>query len=372
MLNSRKKLFFIAFSLILTAFASSQGAASDVYRVSNVEVDATASTAVRAREEAILDGHATALNRLLRRLSLPEDWPRLPKLSGKDARLLSIGYSMSQVSNSATRYLGRISVRFVPQRVQELLRKQNISFGDVQASSALVVPVYDLSNGRRLVWDNQNIWRTAWDRPDIGENLTPFALPIGDIDDILSLPAKAAGIKNRGGLFQLAKRYNANRILFAHAKLEKVNWKGGVGYALKVKLYLMTERSNPASDEVMQFAVSGADDPEVLARRGVSDILRMTGIAWKRRIIIHHDEASEHEATIKFRSLLEWQRVRKLLDSVPVLKDLQILRLDNNSALLKLNFTGSQEVLSLALRQKNIELITTEDNETPWQLKVKK
>lgn len=367
-----RKRYYIIGAIFALFVWSAPARGGDVYSVSNIEVDATASTAVRARQVAILDGHAAALNRLLRRLTLPEDWVRLPRLSGKDARLLSIGYSMTQERNSATRYFGRISVRFVPQRIQALLGEQDIPFGDVQIRSALVIPVYDLPNGRRLVWDSQNIWRTAWGRPDISESLTPFTLPVGNIEDILALPAKAARINNRGGLFQLAKRYNANRILFAHAKLEKVNWKGGVGYAISVKLHLLKDRANPDSDEVMHFALSGDKDPKALVVRSVDDILRMTGIAWKQRIIVHHGEASEHEVAINFKSLLEWQKVRKLLDDVSVLKGYQVLRIGNNSALLKLNFTGSPDILSVALKQNKIELIIPEDEEEVWQLKLKK
>ena len=261
-----------AFFAFFAFFAVGAASASSVYSVSNIEVDATASTAVRARSSAILDGHASALNRLLRRLTLPEDWTRLPRLSGADAQLLAIGYSTTQERRSATRYVGRISVRFVVPRIQSLLRQNNIPFGDVQTSAALVIPVYDLPNGRRLIWQNQNIWRSAWGRPDIGESLTPFVLPVGNLEDIRNLPTRAASVNNRAALFRLARRYNVRRVLLAHAKLEQVNWKGGSGYALRVQLNILNDRQNTSSDEEISFAISGNNKPKALMERGVDDV----------------------------------------------------------------------------------------------------
>lgn len=362
----------LSISIILPLIFSFEAQSADVYRVSNIEVEATASSAVRARQAAIFEGHAAALKVLLHRITLPEDWTRLPRLSGKEAQLLAIGYTMAEERNSSTNYIGRISVRFVASRVQNILKENDIPFGDVQSSPTLVVPVYDLPNGRRLVWDNKNVWREAWARPDIGESLTPFILPVGDLDDIVILPARSASVKNRAALFKLAKRYKAKRVLLAHAKLGEVNFKGQKSYALGVKLNVLTDKNNSASDEVMNFAISSNDGPIKLARLGVDDVLRMTGITWKRRIIIHHNEVNEREVGITFRSLLEWQKIRKLLDSISVISEYQVHRLDSKNALLLFNYSGSKEILSLALKQKNLELVFDDDEGEPWQLKLRK
>ncbi len=366
-------LLLFCLLLFLAALPSGSALAGDVYSVSGVDVEATASTAVRARQAAILEGHSIALTRLLQRLTLPEDWGKLPRLAGKDAQLLSLGYSTAGERRSATRYLGQISVRFVAERIQELLKENNIPFGDVQTSPVLVIPVYDLPNGRRLIWENQNIWRAAWGRPDIGESLTPFILPVGDLEDIQALPTRAASVNNRGALFRLARRYNVRRVLLAHAKLEEVDWKGTSGYALSVRLSILNDRQNTSGDESMTFAVSGAasgkNSGEALVQQGVDNILQMTGISWKRRIIVYSNEASSHEVRLNFNSLLEWQRVRRLLDEVSVLTNYQILRLDNKSALLVFNYSGSKDILSIALKQKNLELTLTEEEDEPWILK---
>ena len=348
-----------------------------VYRVSGVEVEARASTAVFARQTAILDGHAEALIRLLRRLTLPEDWPNLPVLSGKDAQLLSVGYVASEEKNSATRYIGRISVRFEPDRIRTLLKHNNIPFGDIQISPVLVIPVYDLPNGRRVVWENQNVWRAAWSRPDIGESLTPFILPVGDIEDIIALPSRAARRENRNALFRVAARYNARRVLLAHARLIQINVGGKRGYALSVTLDVLSPGDGSA-DEQVAFSVSGSNRPKQLMNRGVNDILSMTGIAWKRRVIVHHDENAQREVMVSFESLQEWGRLRKKLDSVSVLKKYEVRRIDGNSALLAIDYSGSPDILALALAQQNVDLVFSKEDEEQaeeddlWQIKLRK
>ena len=357
--------------------ATARADATKVYRVSGVEVEARASTAVFARRAAILDGHAEALRRLLRRLTLPEDWPNLPALSGKDAQLLSVGYVASEEKNSTTRYIGRISVRFDPERIRRLLKHNNIPFGDVQISPALVIPVYDLPNGRRVVWENQNIWRQAWSRPDIGESLTPFILPVGDIEDIITLPSRAAQRENRKALFRIAARYNAQRVLLAHARLVQVNVGGQRGYALGVTLDVLSPGDGEA-DEQVAFSVSGSNRPKQLMNRGVNDILSMTGIAWKRRVIVHHDEVGQREVVVSFESLQEWGRLRKKLDNVSILKKYEVRRIDGHSALLAIDYSGSPDILALALAQQNVDLIFSKDDEDKakeddlWQIRLRK
>ena len=185
-----------------------------------------------------------------------------------------------------------------------------------------MIPVYDLPNGRRVVWENQNIWRQAWSRPDIGESLTPFILPVGDIEDIIALPSRAAQRENRKALFRIAARYNAQRVLLAHARLVQVNVGGQRGYALGVTLDVLSPGGGEA-DEQVAFSVSGSNRPKQLMNRGVNDILSMTGIAWKRRVIVHHDEVGQREVVVSFESLQEWGRLRKKLDNVSILKNMK-------------------------------------------------
>ncbi len=376
-MNSIIAIIIIALGLCAAAFGAEGARAAGVYQVSGVEVEAHASTAVRARQTAIEVGHATALTLLLRRLTLPEDWPLLPVLAGKDAQLLSVGYAATQEKNSTTRYVGQISVRFAPERVRSLLQQNDIPFGDVQTSPALVIPVYDLPNGRRVVWENQNIWRAAWSRPDIGESLTPFILPVGDIEDIVALPSRAASRENRNALFRTAARYNASRVLLAHARLVRVDVRGQRGYALSVTLDALTPGDGSA-DERVSFSVSGGRNPKQLMNRGVDDILRMMGITWKRRIIVYHDEDGQREVKVGFESLEEWGLLRKKLDNVPILKNYEIRRIDGNSALLAIDYSGSPNILALALAQQDIELIfpqELDDSETKdglWRIQLRK
>ena len=80
--------FAVVLVLVVLYAATARADAAKVYRVSGVEVEARASTAVFARRAAILDGHAEALRRLLRRLTLPEDWPEFAGAFGQGCAII--------------------------------------------------------------------------------------------------------------------------------------------------------------------------------------------------------------------------------------------------------------------------------------------
>ena len=344
--------------------------ANQVYTVSNIQVDARAASATNARQVAIWEAHAIGLKRLLRRLTLPEDWQRLPNISGKDALKFSISYAADEERNSATRYIGRISVRFIPDKVRAVLEQSQIPFGDVQISPILVIPIFDLPNARRLIWDEENAWRKAWERSDIGEALTPFILPVGDIEDIQIVPRGIALLEQRERLFQLAKRYRAHRVLLAFAQLTEIELKGKTSYALGVKLDLLSARGD--RDEQMQFETSSIKDVASLNANAVESILRMTALAWKRQVIVYHDESSTNEIIVHFDSIGEWQNILSLLNQVPILKNYQIKRIDNQSAQIEISHFGTKDVFALALKQKNFILTIDEDEDELWQIRLRK
>ena len=69
---------------LLTLPALAQTRSGPVFTVSNVAVDATSQSAVQAREIARADGERRAFRALMERLTLKQDWNRLPKVSDAD------------------------------------------------------------------------------------------------------------------------------------------------------------------------------------------------------------------------------------------------------------------------------------------------
>jgi hypothetical protein len=80
----------MGFSLLATGLGGLAGlgqaakADVEVYKVSGIQVDATADTATSAREAALAQGHREAYQRLMARLVLEEDRAYVPNLGQRD------------------------------------------------------------------------------------------------------------------------------------------------------------------------------------------------------------------------------------------------------------------------------------------------
>src|SRR5262249_45529338 len=85
---------------LLTLPALAQTRTSGVYTVSNVAVDATAQSAVQARDIARADGERRAFRMLMERLTSKQEWSRLPKVTDSDLFALVQDYEVTTERSS--------------------------------------------------------------------------------------------------------------------------------------------------------------------------------------------------------------------------------------------------------------------------------
>lgn len=198
--------------LMLAGTASSEAETQDVYTVRDVPVDATANEAAEARVIAIRKGRADALRMLFQRLTLQVDWPELPALDTSEVTMLGSGFEISNERNSPTRYLATITYRFKPQDVRDVLQQFDIPFSEVQARPMVVLPVYVDGKNARIFQDDRN-WNLAWSNKNLGHELVPVKVPLGDLGDVIATPVEAALTEDYAALSGFAERYGVQDIL---------------------------------------------------------------------------------------------------------------------------------------------------------------
>ncbi len=361
------RLFALLAAVLI--FAPPARAQGDLYVVRDVPIEAAARSAAQARSRALGEGHVRALRRLLRRLTLPEDHHRLPGLAARPARALAVSFEPAREKTSRTRYIARLSVRFSPRKVRALLRQRAIAYSDVQARAALLIPLYQAPPDPPVLWENPNPWRAAWSERDLENIPTPLVLPVGDVTDIVALPARNAARLDRGGLLALAQRQGLDYVLLARARYE-----GGGAMGVEITPLFAADDS-PAAP--LAFVVTGPDDPQALARKAAATVLRLAADSWKRRMLIQHEETMRGLVEIRFASFAEWRAIRERLNRVPILEAQELHALGSRQALLEIAFRGRPEVFALALAQHGIAFSAQAEDPTPdrqntWTMQLQK
>jgi len=316
----------------------------DIYTVTGVAVDATGASAAEARDIALAEGQAAAAARMLQRLTLEPDWPMLPPMSPQAAQALVTGVGVANERASSTRYLADLTVRFQREAVRSLLRQSGVRFTDNQAAPALLLPVLD-ADGMRVLFDEPNPWRSAWDARDLANSLVPLVLPLGDLNDLTEISAEDAVIADWPAVAPLAARYRTSQVLVAHAR-----WRDGAG--LDVTLIRLT----PSGREATERSYGGATLAEAVAVAAAATQEALLA-SWKANNAIVLGLEQTLPASVEFASLSEWLTIRERLAATSIVQDLSVVAISPRGAQIEMRVAGPAEMVAGSVGQRQLRMV---------------
>lgn len=328
-------------------------AAADLFTVTRVQVDVTAESSAQARARALQDGQRQAFTRLLRRITLRADWPRLPPADQGTVERAVQGIEIAEERATATRYFGALNVTFKRDPVRSLLRDAGIPFTEAVARPVLVLPVLG-KDGKPALWGGENPWRESWGRLVEGSSLTPIVLAKGDEQDQAGLSAEQAMAADQAPLLALARRYGTTAawVVTAVPEADHVNvasTRGGAGAGPAV---VESFPGDASADNLGRIA-------QVLMERHEE--------SWKQQTLLRFDDRGQLIASAAFRSFNEWQRIRERLNGIAELRRVEITALTHRDAQLTLSYIGDPVRLATVLAQRDIEL---SDRQGYWQIRL--
>lgn len=361
----RKTLVFVAvWSLAVFAAAGNPAAqTSNVYEVTGVAVDVTAETATAARDKALAEGHAKAFRRLLERMTLRADHPRLPDLTAGGIATYVQDFSVSEEKTSATRYLAKLDFRFKQDEVRRLLTDQGFRFAETLSKPVLVLPVYREA-GAMLLWDTPNPWRDAWASLPAAKGLVPLLLPLGDLTDIAAIGAEQAARGDLPRLAAVAGRYGTDDSLVVLAARATDPQTGTTLLEVTISRY-----GTPGAEQTLlrTFAAREGETPEALFSRAAAEIMLEIEDGWKRDNLLHFEDPAVIAVSIPIRQLPDWLSIRERLSEVAFIRYTDLVLLSRSEVRVNLHFIGSEEQLILALDQADLQLTREPDGE--WVLR---
>lgn len=329
------------------AFGTLPASAGDLFTVKNVHVDVTADSAATARGLAQAQGQRDALTLLMQRLTLPEDWEKLPPVDDRMAQSAVSGFQVANEKASSTRYIADLIVSFQRGAVRGILGRSGVPYAETQARPALLLPVLE-KDGTRILWEDDNPWRKAWNKVDLSGAMKPLIVPLGDIDEMNLVPVDKAVSGDAEALKALADRYGAADTVVALAK-------AGPRDGKTVLDVTATHYGDPAPQETIQRSFEG-ETLEDAAAQAAQGMLTALGIQWKRQIIVRDTRIRELSATARFGNLGEWQKIRHGLGSTPLITGMDVMGITGGAAELRLSFKGGPQRLALSLAQQGIAL----------------
>lgn len=349
-----KRLFLLtALAAFCASFLISPTAhAADLYTIRGVHVDETAKSATAARTIAQTKGQRMALTELMKRLTLPSDWPNLPQVDDNTAQDAVRGFQVASEKTSSTRYIADLNVAFQPTTVRRLLARSGIAFGETQAKPALLLAVYE-KPGMRILWEDPNPWRDAIAKLDLVNAITPLVMPLGDVQEFSLVTTAQALSGDKAALATLGQRYGADEVVVASA----------VSNAAGTKVDVTISSYGNAIDPVAPIKRSYAS-----LDAAAEGVLAALGEKWKRDTIVQSGTQAQLTAAAHFTGLNQWETIRKGLSSTPLVSGLQVTGITATGAQVQVDYRGTPEKLALSLAQSNVALIQDAGG---WSLRVR-
>ncbi|MEQ9517949.1 MAG: DUF2066 domain-containing protein [Parvibaculum sp.] len=336
----------ILLGLAMVGIPAGGAMAGDVFTVRSVSIDATAENATAARDAAVQAGQLRALDQLLKRLTLPDDWAQLPQVDAALAQGMVRSFQVAGEKRSGTRYLAELSVRFQPGSVRSLLSARSIPIAEAQARPAVLVTLFTSGNDTKL-WNEGNLWNAAWGRQDLQNGLAPLTIPLGDLGDISALNVDQTLAGDRAALSALASRYSADRVIVAHATA------GAAAGEISAKIVTYPAGEGAAT---AWNGSENAPSTETGAYRLAAAFLEKLEADWKRSSIVRSSDRAILSASVVYNSLGEWQTIRTRLAQIPPIRSVNMVAVSAGGAQVELDYAGTVDTLELNLAQQNLAL----------------
>lgn len=333
-----------------------------VYTVAGVAVDNTAETAATAREQAIVEGHRLAFDRLIARLVPADQRGNIDRPTQSDIVPLVLSYEIEEEKRSSVRYLGMLKFRFRRGEVRAFLQSKGINFAETRSKRVLVLPVYEYA-GALLLWDDPNPWLVAWNEVPPSDGLMPLRLPVGDLADIRDISAEQAAAGNAGQLALVAERYGASAVLVAKASVNVEPGTNKRSLGVTTRYFGGTSADRTA---VRSFDYSDEDTDETVIRRAAQQIAVQVEDDWKQENLLRFDRLNSLVADISLTELRQWVEMRERLRQIAYLQRWQLVSVTRRNASVRLTYYGDAEQLRVALAQRDIVL---EQGAVNWSLR---
>jgi len=324
-----------------------------VFTVGGIDVDATSADAVAARAQAIREGQQAGLDRLLRRLVLVEDYPRLPRAANLPIDDYVQSFEIADEELSSTRYIAQLTVAYDPDAVRSLLSDQGFAFAQSMSMPLVVLPLYETADGGRL-WQEDNPWWEAWALHLDPEQLLRLVLPLGDLEDFSKVSVDQARSGDPLALADLAARYGAEDVLVVTARPV-----GGPAVEQVSALQLDARRIGPGSDQqgVRQtLAVGPAQPLDTALALAVEETQASLDQRWKSANLLRFDQGGRMLVDVPIARLADWVAVNAELTSLPEVSEIVMMSFSQDRVGLEMHYIGDERGLEQALARLGLAL----------------
>ena len=313
---------------------------TSIFAVQGVDVDVTSTDATTAKNQALMDVQVKGFFQLVERLGSPELLTELQaRLKPEDIAPYLRSLSIEQETSAPGRYIGKFTVRFLPDRIKKLFGGYGIKIPERQADPIVVLPIWRGTDGNKL-WED-NIWRKAWLDLKGEQGIVPIIIPLGDLEDTETLTVDDALKADPIKLEAIRKRYGAPSLLVAQAQPME---NGGLHVYITGETRLGNVEFNKIykpEDGLVQSAAPAviATFQTALVENYKESVVQMAAAAAAEQAAKDANRSQSMPVSVPFSSPREWNAIRSRILTTPNVIGVDLNTLSGEGAVIRLMFT---------------------------------
>lgn len=346
----------------------------DPYIIKGVAASATAKDAVQARDQALASAQRQAFATMIKRLNRTD--VKADKFDDQAIAGMVKSFSIDSERAAATAYRALVTVIFNQTKVAALLG----GTGAVAAGTStidttmganftgakprlLLLPILVVGQ-RRVLWDEPNPWLKAWQKLGaVQGQRAQFRVPVGDMDDIKTLPENALAAGRFDNVTPMLMRYAADRMVVAQITSQGAPTLANAGlnmqlYELRDNQFVPLAEQNVAASGGYQFAdavpVAVNLAEQALAGNAPAMVVNQPTSAVTAAAMANGQgsgQANGLPVMVRYDNLATWLRIQNQLKKMPQVYAVNVQKMSATEAKLSIGLKGDLPSFETALSE---------------------
>lgn len=315
-------------------------------------MDVTGPDAATAKNQALVEAQMKAFATLAGTLGDQQLVDAVSQFNSKQVLPYLRSLSIEEEVITPGHYQGKLTVRFLPNKIRELYRQFGVKVDIEQGPSFLVLPVWN-SDGVQVLWSDSP-WYRAFHSLNAQQSAVPLIVPLGDAEDRSTISVTDAINGDLVKLEAMRRRYDASVVVVAFGEPAE----GGV----RGRLAGDSPLGRLNFDKVYVAETGTLEDSAALAARrfhtvmlekwksgaGTAALSEGTGGASPRGKVIN--------VSVPFAGPAEWNGLRSRILSTPGVLGLDVASLGGEGAVVSLSFAGTLADMQVSMQATGLQL----------------
>ena len=337
--------------------------AVSVYTLAKVRLDVRAQNAVKAKQQAMKAAPLLALKLIFRRFAPFRAYDRLPTLTAEEADDVIEGFTVRSERYSPTRYLALLDYNFSKSRLRRLMLKKGVPFFDGRSRPFAIMPVMTASGDEQADRKKARIWQKAWRTIDLKHALTRARLRKASSSDQQKWQKISSG--DLAPYASLRQHVASHRLLLidAHPNEQedhmvlRIFGQDRVG-PIDYKQEFPMDREQPhalrsAFEQAAALAFGIIEgrwrEPQIVGEVVAVSLSSPESSAEQAQEVGRRLVNETFFMRVTFRGLRDWQRIKRRLQRIPGVQELEVNSLSPRGADVKMSYPGGANRLQARL-----------------------